>query len=66
MSFANDCPTVHSQGGLLSKSDKYYRDVDGENRGNEDNYADDVDVENHYNALWGSCNGNLDIGLFHF
>ena len=21
---------------------------------------------NQYNALWGSCNGNLDIGLFHF
>ena len=51
MSFANDCPTVHSQGGLLSKSDKYYRDVDGENRGNEDNYADDVDVENHDNDM---------------
>ena len=44
MSFANDCPAIHSEGGLLSnsKDDKDYGDFD-------DDGGDDVDDRNHDN-----------------
>ena len=42
MSFANDCPAVHSEGGLLSKDDKDYGDFD-----HDDDFDDDGGDENY-------------------
>ena len=47
MSFANDCPAVHSEGGLLSKDDKEHGDVDHDDDFDDDDGGDDVNVENY-------------------
>ena len=47
MSFANSCPAIHSEGGLLSKDDKEHGDVDHDDDFDDDDGGDDVNDENY-------------------
>ena len=45
MSFANDCPAIHSESGLLSKDDKEHGDVDHDDDFDDDDGGDDENYD---------------------